>query len=332
MNSNTFVLDNPKNVYVVAEAGINHNGSMSIAKQMIESAAKCGCDAVKFQTIFPEELFTSLNNPELFEMAKSWNFTKKQHIELKNLCEELKIDFFSTPFGLKSAKLLVDIDVKMIKIASGELNNHELIAYFSKKHIPIILSTGFSTLSEISQTVELIKSEKCPFAILHCNASYPTPIEDLNLVNIQHLKTIFNTTIGFSDHSIGNEGSLAAVSLGAKIIEKHFTLDTKMPGPDQELSSDPKEFSDLIQKIRKIEKSFGKIREGPTKSEEKFKQLMRKSVASVKDIPSGTKITNSMLKGVRPGTGISIDKKSTLVGLTIKKSIKKDEFFEWGMF
>ena len=332
MNSNTFVLDNPKNVYVVAEAGINHNGSMSIPKQMIESAAKCGCDAVKFQTIFPEELFTSLNNPELFEMAKSWNFTKKQHIELKNLCEELKIDFFSTPFGLKSAKLLVDIDVKMIKIASGELNNHELIGYISKKHIPIILSTGFSTLSEISQTVELIKSEKCPFAILHCNASYPTPIEDLNLVNIQHLKTIFNTTIGFSDHSIGNEGSLAAVSLGAKIIEKHFTLDTKMPGPDQELSSDPKEFSDLIQKIRKIEKSFGKIREGPTKSEEKFKQLMRKSVASVKDIPSGTKITNSMLKGVRPGTGISIDKKSTLVGLTIKKSIKKDEFFEWGMF
>jgi len=332
LNSNTFVLDNPKNVYVVAEAGINHNGSMSIAKQMIESAAKCGCDAVKFQTIFPEELFTSLNNPELFEMAKSWNFTKKQHIELKNFCEELKIDFFSTPVGLKSAKLLVDIDVKMIKIASGELNNHELIGYISKKHIPIILSTGFSTLSEISQTVELIKSEKCPFAILHCNASYPTPIEDLNLVNIQHLKTIFNTTIGFSDHSIGNEGSLAAVSLGAKIIEKHFTLDRKMPGPDQELSSDPKEFSDLIQKIRKIEKSFGKIREGPTKSEEKFKQLMRKSVASVKDIPSGTKITNSMLKGVRPGTGISIDKKSTLVGLTIKKSIKKDEFFEWGMF
>jgi len=332
MGFNNSILDNAKNVYVVAEAGINHNGSMNIAKQMIESAAKCGCNAVKFQTIFPEELFTTLNNPDLFEISKSWNFTKKQHIELKKFSEELKLDFFSTPVGIKSAKLLVDIDVKMIKIASGELNNHELVSYISKKHIPIILSTGFSTLSELSQTVELIKSEKCPFAILHCNASYPTPIEDLNLVNIPYLKTIFNTTVGFSDHSLGNEASLAAVSLGAKIIEKHFTLDRKMPGFDQELSSDPKEFLNLVQKIRKLEKSFGKIREGPTKSEQKFKQLMRKSIASVKNIPSGTKITNSMLKAVRPGTGIPIDKKTTLIGLTTKKSIKKDEFFEWEMF
>lgn len=318
-------------VFIVAEAGINHNGDINIAKKMIRKAALIGASAIKFQTIFPEELYSE-NNTHLFKLIKKWSFDKKQHIELKKYAEKNKIEFFSTPVGNKSAALLQEIGTKCIKIASGELTNHDLIRTIAKTHKPMIISTGMSTISEISDAVKIAKKEKCPIALLHCNASYPTPIQDANLTNIQYLNKLFHVPVGYSDHTIGNAVCIAAVSLGACIIEKHFTLDKKMNGPDQKLSADVNEFKELVSTIRLIEKSIGKRRIGPTKSEKKFAKLMRKSIAVQNDLNAGTKLTRTMLKVIRPGTGIPPTKINNLIGKTIRKNVKKDTLLKWSMF
>lgn len=321
-----------KSVYVVAEAGINHNGNIEIAKEMIQSASKCGANAIKFQTIIPEELFSEKLNPELFDFAKKLSFTKKQHMELKKYAGENKIEFFSTPLGKRSAKLLFDIGVKTMKIASGEITNHEFIKAAAKLRLPLIISTGMTTISEIASVVEIVRNEKCPFALLHCVSSYPTPIEEANLSTITFLQKIFDTPVGYSDHTIGIEACLAAVSLGACIIEKHFTLDKNMEGPDQKLSSDPNEFAELVSKIRIIEKSLGMHRSGVIKSEEKFRKLMRKSIGTTTDIHAGTKIKKSMLRVFRPGIGISPTMIDTLIGMKINKNVKKGMLLTWDMF
>lgn len=321
-----------KPIFIVAEAGINHNGDIEIAKEMIESASRCGVDAIKFQTIIPEELFSQVLNPEVFDFAKKVSFTKKQHIELMKHAKKNSVEFFSTPVGIKGAKLLDSIGVKCIKIASGEITNHEMIKTISKMKKPMIISTGMTTISEIADVVEIVKNEKCPFVLLHCNASYPTPIEDVNLNTIPYLRDMFSVPVGYSDHTVGNEICLAAATLGACVIEKHFTLDKTMEGPDQKLSADTQDFSEIVQKIRIIEKSLGKHRTTPTKSEEKFKKLMRKSIGSSIDIHAGTTIKRSMLSLVRPGTGISPTMLDKIIGLTIKKNAKKGTLLRWDMF
>ena len=325
-------IDTGKPVFIVAEAGINHDGNMETAKEMIEVASRCGVDGIKFQTLFPEELFAENTNSEWFTMIKKWSLTKAQHLDLMKHAKKNRIEFFSTPVGTRSAKLLQEINVKTIKIASGELTNHDLIRFVAHTHIPMIVSTGMSTLSEIFSTVDIIKDENCPFMLLHCNASYPSPIEDANLVNIPYFKNIFSVPVGYSDHTMGNEACLAAVSLGACMIEKHFTLDKNMEGPDQKLSADPKDFEDLVSKIRLVEKSLGSIRTGPTKSEAKFRRTMRKSVAAKIGIKSGLKIKKSMLTLIRPGMGIPPPLIDNLVGLTIKKNVKAGTLLDWNMF
>jgi N,N'-diacetyllegionaminate synthase len=319
-------------VYIVAEAGINHNGDMNIAKNMIREAASIGVNAIKFQTIFPDELFSQTIHSEWYEMAKKWHLNKKQHLELQNYAKKCNIDFFSTPVGIRSAKILKDIKSKVIKIASGELTNLELIRFLAKSKTPLIVSTGMSTISEIVKTVEIIKEENCPFILLHCNASYPTPIEDVNLSNIKYLNEIFSVPIGFSDHTVGNESCLAAVAMGACVIEKHFTLDKNMDGPDQQLSSDVNDFKELVKQVRIIEKTFGVIRTGPTKSEKQFRSAMRKSVGIKISIKRGTKLTHSMLTGFRPGTGIPISMMSNFVGMTVTHDIKEGSLLKWDMF
>lgn len=319
-------------VYIVAEAGINHNGDISIAKKMIEEAAKCGVDAIKFQTIISDDLFSPLLNPDWFNLCKKWALTKKQHLELMRHAKKIGIDFFSTPVGKKSAELLHDVDVKMIKISSGDITNHELIKSISRWKLPIVISTGMTTISEISQVVEILREPKSSFMLLHCNSSYPTSIEEANLLTIGFLHETFGVPIGYSDHVMGNEACLAAVALGACMIEKHFTLDKNMEGPDQKLSADPKEFVSLVSKIRMIEKSLGTVRTGPTTSELKFKKLMRKSIGTAMDIRSGTKIRKSMLTTFRPGTGIPPPFIDKFVGMTIKKDVKKGTLISWDMF
>lgn len=320
-----------KPVFIVAEAGINHNGDIRIAKEMIKRASKCGANAVKFQTIFPEELFSKEENPTLFNLIKKWSFNEKQHMELKKFAEKNRIEFFSTPVGNRSAKLLINLGIKCIKIASGEITNHELIKTVAKTKKPLIISTGMSTISEIKSAVKIVQKSKSPFALLHCTASYPAPLEDVNLCNIQYLHQLFRVPVGYSDHTLGNEVSVIAVALGAKIIEKHFTLNKNMKGPDQKLSADPTEFTDLVKRIRIIEKLIGKRRSGPTNSEKKFRKLMRKSLAAQDDIPSGTKISKSMITSIRPGTGIPPSEIDKVIGKTLRKKVKKGKLLDWNM-
>ena len=212
------------------------------------------------------------------------------------------------------------------------MTNYELVGDVAKMHLPMIVSTGMSTISEISKTVEVISQERCPFALLHCNASYPSPVEDSNLQTIPYLEQMFGVPIGYSDHTVGSEVCVGAVSLGACIIEKHFTLDKEMTGPDHKLSADPKELADLVSKVRIIEKALGSIRKGPTKSEEKFKKLMRKSIAISTDVSKGTRIRKSMLTLVRPGTGIQPIHMNDLVGMTLKEDVNKGTLLRWDMF
>ena len=318
--------------YLIAEAGINHNGDFNIAKKMIESAAASGANGIKFQTINPDELFSKNINSELYELSKDWILTKKDHLELQKYSKKNKIDFFSTPFGLKSAKLLQEIKVPIIKIASGEITNHNLIKYLSKMKIPMLVSTGMTTISEIAEVVELIKQYDCPFTLLHCVSSYPTLAKDANLSTIQYLKNTFKVPVGFSDHTTGIEVSLAAVALGASVIEKHFTLDKNMPGPDQKLSLNPSEFLQLSEKTRLIEKSLGTPRSNVIKSEIRFRENMRKSLGIKSDLTAGTKLKHSMISLFRPGTGIPPNMINNIVGRTVNKPIKAGTLLSWDDF
>jgi len=318
-----------KSTYLIAEAGINHNSDLKIAKQMIKTAAECGADGIKFQTIIPDELFSKNINSKLYEMSKDWALTKKDHIELQKYSQKCKIDFFSTPFGIKSAKMLEEIKVPLMKVASGEVTNEELITYLSKMKIPLLVSTGMTTISEIAHIVEILKNNKSNFVLLHCVSSYPTLVKDANLATIPYLKNTFNIPVGFSDHTTGIEISLAAVALGACVIEKHFTLDKNMEGPDQKLSLDPSELSNLSKGISRIEQSIGTPRSTIIKSEEKFRDNMRKSIGSTQDIPPNTIIKRSMISLFRPGIGISPSMIPNIVGRKTKKMIKKGSLLKW---
>lgn len=321
-----------KPTYIVAEAGINHNGDIGVAKKMIESAAESNSNAIKFQTIIPDELFSEKINPKLFKMSKNWVLTRTDHIELQKHARKHGIDFFSAPFGIKSAKLLQKINVPFMKIASGEITNHALISTIAKMKIPMLVSTGMARISEIAEIVEIIKSHKCQFVLLHCISSYPTKIEDANLSTIQSLQSIFGVPVGFSDHTEGIDASLTAVTLGARVIEKHFTLDKNMEGPDQRLSLEPEELTELVHKIRKIEESIGTPRVAPITAEHIFQKNMRKSIGVTRDIPPRTVIKRSMLTLFRPGTGIQPKMIDAVIGRKTKKLVKKGLLLSWNDF
>lgn len=317
--------------YVIAEAGINHNGDIETAKHMIECASSIGVDAIKFQTLLPYELFSKKINPDLFFLVKQWSFSKENHITLKKYSEKKNLDFISTPVGKKTSNILFDIKCKAIKLASSDLTNFELIKHVSKFKSPLIISTGMSTMSEIFSTVELLHNENSDFCLLHCTSAYPTPIEETNLTNIQYFKKIFSVPIGYSDHTIGNIACCAAVSLGADIIEKHFTLDKNMTGPDQKISADVDDFKNLVTQIRQIEQMRGVRRITPTKSEKKFKQLMRRSLAFSKDLKKNTILKKSDFVFLRPGTGISLNTLDSFVGAKINQDVKKGIFLRRDM-
>ncbi len=325
-------MNNKKSTYIVAEAGINHNSDIEIAKKMIEVSSQCGADAIKFQSFTPDELFSELINPKLYNLSKSWVLTKNDHIELQKHAKKNKIIFFSTPCGVKSANLLKNLKVPFMKVASGEITNLDLIDYISKMKIPMMISTGMTSLSEISKVVEIIQFNKCKFSLLHCVSSYPAKSSDANLSTIHYLQNTFNVPVGFSDHTVGIDVSLAAVALGATIIEKHFTLDKYMDGPDQRLSIDPNELSNLVKKTRIIEKAMGIPRSVIYKTEKPFKENMRKSLGVNTTIPPNTIVKRSMISSFRPGTGISPYMINNFIGRKTKKSIKKGSLLKWDFF
>lgn len=325
--------------FIIAEAGVNHNGSFKLAKKMIDEAKKFGADAIKFQTYITEELVTndapkaeyqnrSVKDSQ-FDMLKKLELSQVEFIRLKKYAKSKKINFLSTPFDIPSAVFLNKIKVSAFKIGSGELNNFPLLEKIASFKKPIILSTGMSDLSEVKAAVEKIKKKNSNLILLHCTTDYPAKIDEVNLKAMDTLKSEFNLPVGFSDHTPGITVSLAARSLGACVIEKHFTLDKKMPGPDHLASLDKNEFSDLVAGIRTIEKALGDGKKVPQKSEVAIKKIARKSVASRVYIEKGQKITEEMLKICRPGTGIAPGFIGKIIGKSAKIDILANKLIDW---
>lgn len=330
--------------YIIAEIGANHNGDIELAKKLIAEAKKCGVDAVKFQSWTPSSLICKeeYNNNQVYtdspkkhfgslkEMVEKYYLREEQHFELKKYCDNLEIDFCSTPFSKEEVDLLMKLDVPFIKVASMDINNLELLKYMAKQQKPIILSTGMSTLREIEKAIEIIENEgNNQIILLHCISIYPPKYEDINLNNILMLEKTFGYPVGFSDHTIGTSIPLASVALGSCIIEKHFTLDKNMPGWDHEISADPQELEIICKESKNIIESLGTYKRIVSKDEQEKLKKFRRSVVLANDLKEGETIKLENLEFKRPGTGIRPDEVKYVIGKKIIRNIEKDEILKW---
>ncbi|MDW7777165.1 MAG: N-acetylneuraminate synthase [Methanosarcinales archaeon] len=329
-------------VFIIAEAGVNHNGSIALAKQLIDVAAKAGADAVKFQTFIAEDV-VSIDAPKAeyqkqttdyseshLDMIKKLELSKEEHQELMDYAKQKNIMFLSTPFDEKSVDLLVKLGVPLIKISSGEITNHPFLKYIAKKGMPIILSTGMSTLEEVAEAVSVIKEAGCKnLTLLHCTSNYPARVEDCNLMAMKTMSDAFDVPVGYSDHTPGIYVSLAAAAMGACVIEKHFTLDRTLHGPDHRASLEPADLEEMVRGIRLIEKALGSSVKAPVELEIEVRDVARRSIVAKVDIPVGTVITEDMLAFKRPGAGISPKDSNMLIGKITSQDIDKDEILKF---
>ncbi|MFQ5712259.1 MAG: N-acetylneuraminate synthase [Candidatus Geothermarchaeales archaeon] len=320
--------------FIVAEAGINHNGSIENAKRLIESAAECGADAVKFQTHLPEkEMLRQAVTAEyvgepLFDLLKRVELSKKDHIVLKNYAEKREIIFFSTPFSVEAVDLLEDLDVPAYKVGSGEIANPPLLERVAKTGKPVILSTGMSSMEEVEEAVEIVTKYNEQLVLLQCTSTYPCPYEDVNL-NVMSTLRKFGYPVGLSDHTQGIYVALAAVALGACYVEKHFTVDRGWPGPDQRASLEPSELRQLVEGARAIEKALGGFEKRVLEGEKSVRDMARESVVSVREIPKGSIITENMIWVKRPGTGIPAKYVGKVLGRRARRRIERDKLVSW---
>ena len=328
--------------FIIAEAGVNHNGSVEMAKKLIDTAKEAGVDAVKFQTFKTEEIVTKSAKKALYqkettglqesqyEMLKKLELKEDDFKELASYAEKRGIIFLSSPFDEESADLLEQLKVPVFKVGSGEITNFPLLKHIAKKEKPIILSTGMATLGEVEEALNVIRSEGVEDVILlHCVSNYPARIEDVNLRAMETLKQAFKNPVGFSDHTLGITAPIAAVALGACVIEKHFTLDRNSPGPDHKASLEPDELKEMVKTIRDVEKALGGGIKRPTKEEEEVKKVVRRSIVAKMDIFEGAIITEDMLDVKRPGMGIEPKYVDMVVGRKAKENIKRDEIITW---
>lgn len=325
-------------VFIIAEIGVNHNGSIKLAKQLIELAKDTGADAVKFQTYQAENLVTATSELADYqkkssfktqkEMLQQYQLSKQEFVELKEYCDSVDILFLSTPFDLQSADFLVEIGVEAFKIGSGDLTHFPLLSQIASYKKPLIISTGMSTLEEIKATVDFIPGD-VEYALLHCTSAYPAPYEDLHLRVIEQLKEEFNCLIGYSDHSMGLEIPFAAATLGYKILEKHFTLDRNLKGPDHVASLIPNEFKQMVEGIRKIEKAMGTNVKQITPVEIKTKEVVRRGIYAAQDLTKGHVITSNDLDYLRPVTGIEACHYQEVIGKIIVDNKNKGEPLTW---
>ncbi|MDC0856122.1 N-acetylneuraminate synthase [Candidatus Pelagibacter sp.] len=328
-------------IFIIAEAGVNHDGSIRKAFKLVDIAKKAGADAVKFQSfIASEEISTSApkakyqmntTNPKesQLDMIRKLELSFNEQKKLKLYCDKLKIEFISSPFDIKSIHTLKKIGLKTVKIPSPEINNLPYLIEISKKFSKIILSTGMSNIKEVNKAIKILKkNKKKEISILHCISSYPTKLEHLNLNAIRTLKNNFNNKIGFSDHSIGTEGSLLAIASGAKIIEKHFTINRNLNGPDHKISLSPNQLNKLVKKIRYTEKIMGNGIKKPQICELENIKVVRKSIVANKIIKAGEKFTKKNITTKRPGTGISPMKWKNLLGKKSRYDYQKDEIIK----
>ncbi len=330
---------NGEPIYIIAEIGINHNGDVQLAKQMIDVAIECGVDAVKFQIFKAEEFISDPNTTytyfsqgnriteSMLQMFTRYEFDEKGWREIFNYCSDKKIDSFATPQNPSDLDFLLSIvDVPAIKVGSDDLTNLELLDYYARKGKPLIISAGMAYLSEIEDAVHTIRGTgNCDLAILHCISTYPTDAEDVHLKKMLTICRAFNVITGFSDHTCGSTAAIGAVALGASIIEKHFTLNKNLSGPDHWFSSDPEELKNLVKGIRFIEKAMGDTSIQPTQKELQMRTLARRSIIASKDIPRGQVIRRDFVDFKRPGTGLPPKYLKCLLGRKTKIEIKKDE-------
>ena len=336
--------DKMSKVFVIAEAGVNHNGSLEIAKQLVDAAQKAGADAVKFQT-FKAEKLVSRNAEKAayqkdatgaaesqFEMIKKLELDRKAHIELAEYCSTKGIEFLSTAFDMESFELLHDIGMRVWKIPSGEITNLPFLRKIGALGKPIILSTGMATLGEVEaalDALELAGTTRNLVTILHCTTEYPAPLSDVNLHAMVSMGRVFGVSYGYSDHTSGIVVPIAAAALGAVLIEKHFTLDRKMIGPDHKASLEPNELAAMVDGIRVVEISLGDGIKRPTISELKNKIVARKSIVALRHIKYGEVFSEENLTAKRPGTGISPMEWDRVVGRRADRDYQPDEAIEW---
>jgi len=313
--------------FIIAEIGLNHNGDVDIAKDMIEEAKKCGANAAKFQMFDVNELYPEKH--KLFETFESLQFSREDWYDIRDFAEKKDILFTASVFDEKSVDLLDELNSPMFKIASGDLTHLPLLSYISKKEKPAVISTGLSNISEVEEAVETFYSnDNQKISLMHCVSNYPSSLENLNLNVIETLKRSFGIPVGFSDHTLGTTAPVTAVALGADIIEKHFTLDRSMEGPDQELSLPPDLFKDMVEKIREIEKGLGDGLKKPVEGENMIKNA-RRSISARKTIRKGEEIKERNLKITRPENGIKPRFYDLVLDRKANKTIEKDEPLTW---
>lgn len=327
-------------VYIIAEAGVNHNGSIELAYRLVDAAKESGADCIKFQT-FKAHNLVSVNaqkadyqkkmtgNGSQIEMLKKLELSFEEFEELKEYCDKIGICFLSTPFDMDSIEFLNSIDMPFWKIPSGEITNYPYLVALAKTGRPIVMSTGMSDLIEIEDAIRVLRDNGADdIRLLHCNTEYPTPFEDVNLNAMQTMHNTFGLEVGYSDHTRGIEIPIAAVALGATIIEKHFTLDHNMDGPDHKASLEPYEFESMVNAIRNIERAMGTGDKTPSPSEKKNIVIARKSIVAKKSIKTGETFTVENITVKRPGNGISPMKWNELLGTKATKDYSEDDLIE----
>jgi len=330
---------NRNKVLIIAEAGVNHNGDMAIAKQLIDVAAEAGVDLVKFQTFKADDLVSKEakqaeyqkkniadGSDSQYDMLKRLELSHENHLELIAYCEEKGIEFFSTAFDLKGLEYLNSLGFSRFKVPSGEITNYPYLMKLSEFGKPVILSTGMADLAEIKEALAVLKRgiSKENITVLHCNTEYPTPMEDVNLKAMNTISKECDVEVGYSDHTLGIEVPIGAVALGATVIEKHFTLDRSLPGPDHAASLEPAELKAMVQGIRNIEKAIsGNGVKSPSKSELKNRTIARKSLHLVSSLVEGHTLVAEDLISLRPGDGISPMEINIILGKKLIQNLEK---------
>lgn len=326
---------------IIAEAGVNHNGSLELAKRMADAAKAAGADIVKYQTAIPELVISTYaqkaeyqkeqtgEEESQLEMVRKIHFDFEGHRELQAYCKSIGIEYLSTPFDLASIDFLESLDMPVFKIPSGEITNLPYLEKVAALHKPVILSTGMSELSEVGDALRILREGGAgEITVLHCNTEYPTPLKDANVRAMLDIQEHFGTPVGYSDHTLGLAAPLAAVALGATVIEKHFTLDKNMEGPDHKASMDPEELTALVKAIRETEQVLGDGHKAVTDSERKNKAVARKSIVATRPIRKGELLSEENLYVKRPGNGISPMRWHEVLGTRAVRDFAPDELIE----
>lgn len=327
--------------FIIAEAGVNHNGSFELAKKLVDKAVWAGADCIKFQTFNSKNLVsknaqkaeyqkkTTDSSESQLDMLKKLELSKEEFIELRDYCNQKGIMFLSTPFDLESIDFLASIGVKTWKVPSGEITNYPFLRAIGKRKESVIMSTGMCTLDEVRDAIEVLKTfGTSDITLLHCTTEYPAPYDSVNLKAMLTLQNEFGFNVGYSDHTNGIEVPVAAVAMGASVIEKHFTLDKNMEGPDHKASLEPEELKQMVQSIRNVELALGDGKKQPSDAEKKNIVIARKSIVAACDIKKGEKFTEENLTAKRPGNGISPMNWAEVLGKIAKRDFSEDELIE----